>query len=89
MNFLMPGVSRCGTTSIYEYLKKNDSYYLDSNKEPKYYSQFEINPRNGVGDFNLSKTIVKSKKEYFKRFESKKITGEASSDYFYYSDLLN
>lgn len=87
-DFLIVGVARCGTTSLYNYLKQHPEIRLPSKKEPKYFSSIDINfPLMGPGDKSVESEIIKDKNKYYELFQNIQddfITGEASSDYFYY-----
>ena len=37
-NFIIAGVARCGTTSLYHYMKQHPDIGFSTKKEPKYYS---------------------------------------------------
>ena len=76
-NFFIVGVSKAGTTSLYEYLKKNPNIYMSPIKEPNYFSIKTI-PRNGL------EQPIRDKKKYFdlfKKVKHEKIVGEASATY--------
>ncbi len=87
-NFLIVGVARCGTTSIYHYLKQHPQIGFSKKKEPKYFSSLHLDfPQKGIGDNTVDEKIVKSFEEYIELFSSLgnySAIGEASSDYFYY-----
>ena len=87
-NFIIAGVARCGTTSLYHYLKQHPQIGFPKIKEPKYFSSLGIVfPHNGPGDHTVDAKIIKDKKQYFELFadlNNFKAIGEASSDYFYY-----
>ena len=87
-NFLIVGVARCGTTSLYHYLIQHPEIGFSKIKEPKYFSSLNINfPQKGISDHTVDEKIIKSIEEYKKLFSGKenfKRIGEASSDYFFY-----
>lgn len=87
-NFIIVGVARCGTTSLYHYLNQHPEISLSKVKEPKYFSSLDLTlPQNGVGDITVDKKIIKDEKNYDKLFSELnnfKCIGDASSDYFYY-----
>lgn len=86
--FIVVGVGRSGTTSLFEYLRQHPNIYLPKIKEPKYFSH--PNPSvtfEGPGDSTVKEKIITDKKIYYSLFEQAQrdqIIGEASSDYFYY-----
>lgn len=87
-NFIIAGVARCGTTSLYHYLKQHPQIGFPKVKEPKYFSSSGIVfPHNGPGDHTVDAKIIRDKKQYYDLFADLndfKAIGEASSDYFYY-----
>ena len=87
-NFLIVGAAKAGTTALYYYLKQHPEIKFPELKEPKYFSSNKlIFPHRGIGDKSVDKYAVKNWKEYldlFKKFERKKLIGEASPDYLFY-----
>lgn len=91
IDFLLVGVARCGTTSLFHYLKQHPDINFPKIKEPKYFSSKVINfPQNGIGDITVDVKMIKDFISYKKLFEgfNTGIVGEASSDYFYYHKLV-
>ncbi len=88
-NFLIVGVARCGTTSIYHYLNQHPQIAMAKKKEPKYFSSINIPfPHNGIGDKSVDSVVIRDRDEYFKLFKKLnkyKAIGEASSDYLYFN----
>lgn len=87
-NFLIVGVARCGTTSLFHYLKQHPQIGFPKIKEPKYFSSLHREfPQKGIGDATVDEKIIRSFDRYQKLFsglgEYARI-GEASSDYFFY-----
>lgn len=81
-NFFIVGVTKAGTTSLYEYLRNIPGIFMSPNKEPNY---FNINTRM-EGEYYHP---IKEKSEYLKLFEQvkdEKIIGEGTSGYFYDHD---
>lgn len=91
-NFLIAGVARCGTTSLYHYLRQHPQIGLPTIKEPKYFSSLSlVLPQNGIGDETVFSKIVSNEKQYDQLFLPLKnydCIGEASSDYFYYNQSV-
>jgi len=89
-NFIIVGVSRCGTTSLFQYLKQHPEIGFSRIKEPKFFSSKNINfPHTGPGDNTVDSKIIKNEEQYFESFkhlQNFKVVGEASSDYFYYHE---
>lgn len=87
-NFLIVGVARCGTTSLFHYLEQHPEIGMSKIKEPKYFSSLDlILPQKGVGDDTVFSKVITNGIEYNKLFnglEKYKMIGEGSSDYFYY-----
>ena len=75
--FFVVGAPRCGTTSMYEYLKKTDGIYMSPVKEPNYFSRIII-----PDDYIYAP--IRDEKKYFALFSNIKnesIVGEASTTY--------
>ncbi|MDQ6981828.1 MAG: sulfotransferase [Mariprofundus sp.] len=87
-NFVIAGVARCGTTSLYYYLKQHPEIGFPNKKEPKYFSSLgQQFPHNGPGDHTVDKVMVQNLEHYQQLFQglgSFKRIGEASSDYLYF-----
>jgi hypothetical protein len=89
-NFIIAGAARCGTTSLYYYLKQHPEIAFPDKKEPKFFSIKAQNfPHNGPGDHTVDQAMICDFAEYKKLFqnlgETKRI-GEASSDYLYHHE---
>ena len=87
-NFVIAGAARCGTTSLYYYLKQHPEIGFPDKKEPKFFSAKAQNfPHNGPGDHTVDRAMVHDFGEYEKLFQNlgkTQLVGEASSDYLYY-----
>ncbi|MDP2760785.1 MAG: sulfotransferase [Sideroxyarcus sp.] len=87
-NFMIVGSARCGTTSLYYYLKQHPEIGFPGKKEPKYFSSLRLDfPHHGPGDGSVDEGIVKDRAVYeglFQGLAGFKRIGEASSDYLYY-----
>jgi len=87
-NFIIGGVARCGTTSLYHYMNQHPEIGFPIQKEPKYFSSIFLNfPHSGIGDETVDDIVIKNRSEYFNLFDKLnkyKVIGEASSDYLYY-----
>jgi len=87
-SFIIVGVARCGTTSLFHYLNQHPEIGMSKRKEPKYFSSLDLDlPHVGPGDDTVYSTVITDEKEYddlFTNLEAYKIIGEGSSDYFYY-----
>jgi hypothetical protein len=74
-DFFIVGAPKCGTTSLYEYLRHHPEIYMPSTKEPHFFGS----------DLN-SAMFVRDKREYLDLFASAdgaRILGEASVYYLY------
>ncbi|MGH7885823.1 MAG: sulfotransferase domain-containing protein [Thermodesulfobacteriota bacterium] len=88
-NFLIVGAAKCGTTSLYHYLKQHPEIYMSPNKEPFFFvcdtikNQSNKDPR---GKFEKSHTIYSFEKysNLFEQVKNEKAIGEASTAYLYY-----
>ena len=79
-DFFIVGGSRCGTTSLYAYLKQHPDIFLPKRKEPHYYSS-QSNP---LPYWLLPLKSINTKEDYLQLFEDSKegmVVGEASSTY--------
>jgi hypothetical protein len=88
-NFLIVGVARCGTTSLYKYLSQHPDICFSEQKEPKFFSSLDLSfPLNGRGDLEVQNEMIRTEQEYFDSFSQCKsqVIGEASSDYFYFHE---
>jgi hypothetical protein len=89
-NFIIAGTARCGTTSLYYYLKQHPEVCFPETKEPKYFSSVSLQfPHEGPGDRSVDRKVVRSFDEYqslFSRCAGSTMIGEASSDYLYYAN---
>jgi hypothetical protein len=85
-NFLIAGVSRSGTTSLYHYLQQHPEVSFPELKEPRYFSSYKLKlPQNGPGDFSVDEKLIKSFNDYNLLYDliSNKFIGDASSEYLY------
>jgi hypothetical protein len=82
-NFLIVGAAKCGTTSLYHYLRQHPDIYMSPVKEPRFLSNRAGNPGRGPGDDLNSQGGVGSFDDYCRLFGDsigKKARGEASVD---------
>lgn len=89
-NFLIAGAAKCGTTSLYHYLKQHPDVFMSPVKEPKFFSGCRANRGTGPGDAMVEQSVVKSFSEYaslFKKSCGKQAVGEASVDTFFYPEV--
>ena len=84
--FLIAGVSRSGTTSLYYYMKQHPDIDFPELKEPRYFSATRLNlPQKGPGDYTVDKKLVKTWADYEKLYSDidSLFVGDASSEYLY------
>ena len=80
-DFLIVGAQKCGTTSLYYWLREHPSCFLPKIKEPHYFSRFEPWEKLVV-----SGSIIRDEIAYKKLFAEAnegQICGEASPSYLY------
>ncbi|WP_202940781.1 sulfotransferase family protein [Alteromonas macleodii] len=84
-DFVCVGSSKCGTTSLFEYLKKHPKIYLPDQKELHYFSHQTLMLRkNGPGTKFVLADIIKSESKYLELFSSApvgSIIGDISPSY--------
>jgi len=89
-NFLIVGMSRCGTTSLYHYLKEHPEVFMSRVKEPSFFlAQTRPVPENGIGDD--IRRYYQNLDDYRKLFEkagNSKAVGEASTDNLYHAEKV-
>lgn len=89
-NFIIVGVVRCGTTSLFHYLEQHPDIGMSAIKEPKHFSSRSLPlPHNGPGDKFVDEKVVIDSKNYYNLFKGRteKAIGEGSSDYFYFHNI--
>ncbi len=92
-NFLVVGFPKCGSTSIYYYLKEHPEIFLPSQKELHYFTYPIISKQNkGKGDKNIKQFHISSLEEYqkcFKSVKNEKAIGDVSPSYANYPEVYN
>ncbi|RJP68701.1 MAG: sulfotransferase [Candidatus Abyssobacteria bacterium SURF_17] len=85
-NFFIVGAAKCGTTTLYEYLRMHPGVFMSRLKEPAFFAADSmLKRRNGIKD--TKRKIVTEFESYSKLFEDscgRPVIGEASTDYLYY-----
>lgn len=88
-NFLIIGVPKAGTSSLYMYLKKHPEVFLTSQKELHFFSAKKLSQNlNGPGDKEAFSRVIKNWESYiklFKNVKNEKIIGDISPSYLYFS----
>ncbi|MBO0320979.1 sulfotransferase [Muricauda sp. CAU 1633] len=92
-NFLVLGVPKAGTTSLYEYLKEHPQIYLPSKKELHHFSYSLISQRTqGPGDKDVLRELTKEPDQYQKLYtgvtSKHKVIGEISPSYYYFINKI-
>jgi len=82
-NFFIIGAPKCGTTSIYSYLKQHPQIFMSEIKEPHFFGK----DLTRIGD--LYNYDLKSYLNLFKGSSKFKIRGEASTYYLYSNNAVN
>lgn len=81
-NFIVAGAKKCGTTSIYEYLKQHPQVYMSPLKEPRFFAYDPTDPEHTK--LNFSHFPVRTFDEYVHLFDGANdavAIGEASPMY--------
>lgn len=87
VDFLVCGAQKAGTTALFEYLKSVPDIFIPKKKElhffdnEKFYSGF-------LGFPPLSLSVIRKYNKYFKRGDSKKIWGEMTPIYMYWTNCF-
>lgn len=80
-DFFIIGAPKCGTTSVYDFLRKHPKIFMPDFKEPQYFCSDLTDLRQ-----------IKTESKYAKLFNHKKpgqVVGEASAWYLYSKDAVN
>jgi hypothetical protein len=82
-DFLMIGVMRGGTTSLYTYLSAHHEIFMPSLKEPQFFSYLGMPVSPHPPEIKKTPWTVKDYIELFKPARPDQIIGEASTSYIY------
>ena len=89
-NFIIAGFPKCGTTSLFHYLKQHPEIFMPKQKELHFFTQPQIFKLNkGPKDKVVKQPHIKSEKEYLELFKSVKdeiAVGDASPSYINYPE---
>lgn len=92
-NFLVVGFPKCGSTSIYYYLKEHPEIFLPEQKELHYFTYPIISKQNqGKGDKKIKQFHIGSFTKYEKCFEAvsnEKAIGDVSPSYINYPEIYH
>lgn len=91
-NFLIVGTAKCGTTSIYHYLKQYPQVFLPRHKEPLFMMSAiyeKLNPKDPRYRISETHTVFSfdDYKKLFEEVKNEKAIGEASTTYLYYHEM--
>ena len=81
-NFLLIGAPKCGTTSVYHYLRQHPHVFMSPVKEPHFFSWRELPSQVR----ERQSTIVKTLEDYRALFDGvshEAAIGEASTSYYH------
>jgi hypothetical protein len=88
-NFLIVGAEKCGTTSLYQYLKQHPDVYLPAKKELHYFAYDDIGKiaRDPGGQSVLTHACATREEyeSYYRGIGAYAAVGEVSPSYFYFS----
>ncbi len=91
-NFLVVGVPKAGTSSLYNYLKEHPEIYLPEQKELHFFANRILEKNTeGPGDKLALKTIIRNREDYeslYKSIDEESAFGDISPSYFYFSDTV-
>jgi len=89
-DFIVVGAPKCGTTSLYYYLRQHPEIYLPERKELHYFSAGYLKGRiGGPGDKAAVRKVCDSQRDYenyFKPAPDDSVRGEISPSYFVYPE---
>ena len=91
-NFLIVGAAKCGTTSLYHYLRQHPDVFMSPVKEPRFFSGGALRKGIGPGDALEASRAVRTFDDYCRLFEKsigKSAVGEASVEtMFFYQQAI-
>ncbi len=89
-NFVVVGAPKCGTTSLYHYLRQHPQVFLPQRKELHYFSFPHLSRLvAGPGDDSIlatSSSTLEGYRAYFADVGGEKAIGDISPSYFHYAD---
>jgi Sulfotransferase family len=90
-DFLIVGAEKCGTTSLYQYLKQHPDVYLPAKKELHYFAYDDIGKiARDPGGENVLTHACATREEYesyYRGTGAYAAVGEVSPSYFYFSHI--
>lgn len=92
-DFLVLGVPKAGTTSLYEYIRGHPQIYLPEIKELHFFTYDLIVENNqGPRDVGMDSMKCTTNEQYFEQFraaETGQLIGEVSTSYLFFSERLH
>jgi len=85
-NFLIIGAAKCGTSSVYHYLRQNPEIYMSPIKEPHFFALEGQTTRFGGPDDGMLRNGITRMEDYrtlFQNASTERVIGEASTSYLY------
>lgn len=90
--FICAGGAKCGTTSLYEYLKQHPQIFLPDQKELHFFSYPELKKQpEGPGMREVLKGLCKTQEEYaghYKKAKKGMISGDISPSYLVFPEAI-
>jgi hypothetical protein len=90
-NFVVAGAPKCGTTSLYHYLKQHPDIYLPARKELHYFSREHLaRDTAGPGDRNVLLHLCADRAAYEAEFAAagnQPVLGDISPSYFDFAEV--
>lgn len=87
-NFLVAGCPRCGTTSLYNYLRQHPDIFMSAVKEPGFLTEpFAAHPPPEAGDKVYARRFMRHFEDYaalFNGHQGEHAIGEATPHIYYY-----
>src|SRR6185369_2704392 len=84
-NFVIIGAARCGTTSLYAYLREHPQVFMSPEKETDYFSLGDLPPADVPRNASAYRARTRDDYERFFRGAGDAIAvGEASPTYLFY-----
>lgn len=85
-NLFVVGAPKCGTTSLYHYLKDNNEIFLPEVKEPHFFSQPKVKDTYYKAYFTADETEYLS---YFDNAQNERYLGDFSPSYLFHQSSAN
>ena len=87
-DFFIVGHAKCGTTALYEMLRRHPQIFMPDFKEPMFFARNESPPAAGRGERSFAQTGLRSEslEDYMALFapaQTGQLTGEASTFYLF------